>query len=315
MTLEFVERNFHRVASPEEFGAMERCVASYQREHCAVYGQFAEAGRHLPVAAFKHAPVVTFPAEEAERVFESSGTGRGPRSRHWVRRLAVYERAVSVHFEQVFGPGPHTILAHLPRYQEASSLVYMMDLLIRRHGDEHSGFFLEDTSMPERAVREGGSVLLFGAAFGLLDLVDEGAFTLPREARIIETGGMKTYRRQMTRAGLHRRLAEGFGLPADGIWSEYGMCELLSQAYTRGGAVFYPPAWMRFRVLDPFTLDECAEGVPGALAVFDLANLYSVSALLTEDLAVQRGEGFEILGRLPQSELRGCNFLVESAQA
>ena len=294
---------------------MERCVASYQREHSAVYGRFVGSGRYLPVAAFKYAPVVTFPPDEAERVFESSGTGRAARSRHWVRRLAVYERAAAVHFERVFGPGPHTILAHLPKYREASSLVYMMDLLIRRHGDERSGFFLEDPLLLERAIGERSGFLLFGAAFGLLDLAEQGTFRLPPAALIVETGGMKTYRRQMTRAELHRRLAKGFGLPAERIWSEYGMCELMSQAYTRGGAVFYPPAWMRFRVLDPFTLAECAVGAPGALAVFDLANLYSVSALLTEDLAVPRKDGFEILGRLPQSELRGCNFLVEGAQA
>ncbi len=303
------------MASPEEFEAMERCVETYQRERCTVYGQFADAGRYLPVEAFKHVPVVTFPPAAAERVFTSSGTGRMAPSRHWVRRLGVYERAVSVHFEQVFGAGPHTILAHLPKYDEASSLVCMMEILIRRHGDAHSGFFLEDTSLLERAIENGRAFLLFGAAFGLLDLAEERAYRFPRGARIVETGGMKTYRRHMTRAELHRQLAEGFGLPAARIWSEYGMCELMSQAYTRGGPVFFPPAWMRFRVLDPHTMDEFAEGVPGVLAVCDLANLYSVSALLTEDLAVRRRDGFEILGRLPQSGLRGCNFLLEGSQA
>ena len=288
-----------------------QCAMAYQRAKCPVYRQFSRTHRYLPVAAFKHGPVTTFSAQDAESVFESSRTGRGAPSRHWVRRLAVYERAVSVHFEHIFGAGPFTILAHLPRYARASSLVHMMDLLIGRYGDAASGFFLDNTDALKRAMARERPLLLFGAAFGLLDLVERRAWPLPDGSRVIETGGMKTYRRQMARAELHRRLAQGFAIGEAQIWSEYGMCELMSQAYARGGGVYYPPAWMHFQVLDPHSLHEREEDVPGVLAVFDLANLHSACALLTEDLAVRRGEGFEILGRVSPSELRGCNFLFE----
>ncbi len=300
---------------------MAEAVYAFQEAHNPVYGRYCKNQRHLPVAAFKHAAVTSFPAQEAEHVFESSGTGRTTPSKHYVRHLSIYERSVGAHFEAVFGPGPFTLVAHLPHYAEKgtrSSLLYMVDYLIRRYGDDFSGFFLEDRTVLERAVAhsraEGTPLLLFGAAFGLLDLIEEAAFVLPETARVVETGGMKTYRREISRADLHRRLAEGFALPEAQIWSEYGMCELMSQAYTRGGPVFFPPPWMRARIVDPEHPDRVMpEGRPGVLAVVDLANCYSVSALLTEDRAVQRGAGFEVLGRLSQAELRGCNFLLEQS--
>lgn len=325
-----VEDRFARLAPGDEAGfeALAEVVFAAQVRHNPVYARYArgmawrgwEAAPFLPVEAFKLVPVTTFPPEEAEQVFESSGTGRAVPSRHYVRRLRVYERAVRTHFEQVFGTGPFTLVAHLPHYADRgrrSSLLYMVDLLIRHYGDAASGFFLEDRSVLDRALahsrRTGTPMLLFGAAFGLLDLLDEAPVALPPDARVIETGGMKTYRREIGREALHARLAEGFGLPEAQIWSEYGMCELMSQAYTRGDTVFRPPPWMRFRIVDP---DDPTRGLPagepGALALFDLANLYSAAALLTEDRAVQRGDGFEVLGRLSHAALRGCNFLVES---
>ena len=307
---------------PGRFDAMAEVVYAFQAVHNPVYARYCKTHRYLPVDAFKYAPVTTFPPEEAERVFQSSGTRRSTPSRHYVRSLAVYERAVTVHFEAVFGPGPFTLVAYLPHYAEGgrtSSLLYMVDLLIRRYGDAHSGFFLEDHTLLEEAVaysrQARTSFLLFGAAFGLLDLVEAGPVALPSGARVIETGGMKTYRRAIGRAALHARLAEGFALPEAQIWSEYGMCELMSQCYTRGGAVFFPPPWLRFQIVDPQAPDRVLpEGQPGALALFDLANVYTASALLTEDRAVRRGDGFEVLGRLPKTALRGCNFLLPSEQ-
>lgn len=302
---------------PDRFEETAEAVLAFQRAHNPVYGRYGY--RYLPVAAFKHGPVTTFPPEAAAHVFESSGTGRGVPSKHYVRSLALYERVVCAHFEAVFGPGPFTFVAHLPHYAargETSSLLYMVELLVRRYGDPHSGFFLEDRARLTEAVdasrRAGTPLLLFGAAFGLLDLVEAAPVGLPEGALVVETGGMKTYRREIGRAALHRRLAVGFGLAEERIWSEYGMCELMSQCYTRGGARFYPPPWMRFTILDPQDPTRpLPEGEAGALALLDLANLYTASALLTEDLAVARDGGFEVLGRLSQAELRGCNFLLE----
>lgn len=321
MTHDDVARAFTTLSTdrPGLFDEMAGAVLAFQRSHNPVYARYSVHGLYLPVAAFKHGPVTTFPPDEAEHVFESSGTGRGTPSRHYVRSLALYERAVATHFEAVFGRGPFTLVAHLPRYAErgrTSSLLYMVEHLVRRYGDAASGFFLDDVALLDKAIHHsrqiGSPLLLFGAAFGLLDLLDAGVPRLPPDARIVETGGMKTYRREIGREALHQRLADGFGVAPRQVWSEYGMCELMSQCYTRGGELFYPPPWMHFAVVDPARPDRTMpDGEPGALALLDLANVHSASALLTEDRAVRRGDGFEVLGRLTHAELRGCNFLLE----
>ena len=273
----------------------------------------------LPVEAFKQAAVTAFPPDEAEKIFESSGTGRGARSRHYVRDVSIYERALAANFSRTFGTGPFLFALCLPGYAEqgaSSSLIYMAYFLMRRFGAAGSGSIL---GAPERLRRlaarsadEGVPLVVFGAAFGLLDLVETATFSLPSEAIVIETGGMKTRRREISRADLHGRLQDGFGVAS--VCSEYGMCELLDSCYAREGGVFCPPPWMRFWVVDPAEpFASLEEGREGALALLDLANVYSASALLTGDRAVQRGAGFEVLGRLAHAELRGCNFLLDNA--
>lgn len=330
MTIEELVRHITaaRWAESAAFADAAAAVLDYQRAENDVYCRYCKektwtswaSAPHLPVKAFKHVPVTTFPPEEADHVFESSGTGQGIPSKHYVRRLDLYERVVTAHFERVFGVGPFTFAAHLPGYVEngrRSSLLYMVDVLIDRYGDRASGFFLDDTApldaALEHSVRHDTQFLLFGAAFGLLDLLAARTVALPPDALVIETGGMKTYRREMGRDELHARLADGFGIDEDRVRSEYGMCELMSQCYTRGDHVFFPPSWMRFRVVDPERPSrDIPEGESGALALFDLANVFAASALLTEDRAVRVGDGFKVLGRLSDAELRGCNFLVES---
>ncbi len=324
VTVEAVEAGFHRLLPGDEegFAAMRRTVVAHQQANNPVYGRYCKTFPDwetplLPVEAFKHAMLASCVSYEA--VFESSGTGQGLPGRHPVCKTAVYQRSFETHFQAVFGDGPFTIVAHLPHYASrggASSLLYMVSGLIQRFGDPASGFFLEDVAVLHQAIAQrrstGTSLILFGAAFGLLDLVECGAPRLPANARVIETGGMKTYRRAIGRAQLHEQLAAGFGVERRQVISEYGMCELLSQCYTRGGEVFFPPPWMRMAVVDPEDpRTERPEGVEGALAVVDLANVYSVSALLTQDRAVQVGGGFQVLGRLSGAELRGCNFLLE----
>lgn len=311
----------------EGFDEMLDAVYLYQRTNNPVYGRYcASLGSdllpYLPVEAFKHVPVCTFDAKEAERVFVSSGTGRDVPSRHYVYRLWIYEKAISTHFEAVFGRGPFTLIGHLPHYREqgeASSLLHMVDFLIRNYGDSESGFFLENEDVLERAILRSAeaktTLILFGAAFGLLDLMETSTFRLPTASFIIETGGMKTYRQAIQRDELHRRLADGFGVTRDRVRSEYGMCEMMSQCYTRGGCLFYPTPWMRFEIIDPdHPFKSLPPGQQGLLALVDLANVYTVSALLTQDLAVQKDQGFEVLGRLSGAELRGCNFLLEHLQ-
>ncbi|MDE2957730.1 MAG: hypothetical protein OXU68_12090 [Bacteroidota bacterium] len=314
MQITTLESRFTRAEEGQSFLTMARAVQDYQRAHCRMYAAYGLD--HLPVEAFKRVPVTTFDPAEAEAVFESSGTGQSAVSRHYVRCLQVYRRSVCTHFAAVAGPGPFTILAHLPGYAvQTSSLVCMVQLLMERFGTAESAFFLDDCLPLERAMAGSAApIVLFGAAFGLLDLVDRQVWPLPADSLVIETGGMKTYRQAITRSELHQRLAEGFGLPTRRIWSEYGMCELMSQAYAKGGGVYQPPPWMRVSVVDSQQPDRVLpDGEPGALAVIDLANLYSVSWLLTEDLGVGHRHGFEVLGRLPASALRGCNFLIPSA--
>ena len=309
-----VARRFTGVGGPEAFDRMARALRAYQKRRCRIYDRYDHT--YLPIGAFRHAAVACFAHEAAARVFISSGTSGSGRSRHFVRDTALYDRAIRVHFESVFGSGPFTLVAHLPGYARDSSLVYMVRRLMAWHGDAASGFFLEDVGMLERAVAHSTAharpLMLWGAAFGLLRMAESRQWRLPPGARIVETGGMKTHRRSMTRSALHAALAAGFGIDRAQVWSEYGMCELLSQAYTRGGRVFYAPPWMRVEVFDPVLLETpVREGQVGVLGVIDLANVHTVSAIMTEDLGVRRGDGFEVLGRLARSELRGCNFLLD----
>lgn len=325
MTADDVAQRFWTLPTdrPGRFDAMAGAVYAFQQAANPVYGRFAggrpwrgvEEAPYLPIEAFKRVPVATFPPAEAAAVFESSGTGRGVPSRHYVRDLALYDRSALHHFAQVFGRGPFRLVAHLPHYAPQSSLVYMVRRLIDTYGAPGSGFFLDDDALLQAACTQSGPPLIvFGAAFGLMDLVEQQAYRLPPGARVVETGGMKTHRRSLDRPTLHARLADGFGVAPAQVWSEYGMAELLSQCYTRGGdGCFRPPPWMHVQVVDPDDpTRRLPKGKPGALAVFDLANVYSVSAVLTQDRAIRRGGGFEVLGRLSHAELRGCNFLLEA---
>lgn len=309
-----------RHSDRDAFETASAIVEAHQRSHCDVYARFAPF-RFLPVDAFKLADVTSFPTDEAERIFVSSGTGDQRRSRHFVRDLAMYERSVLTGYDlavaQRFGwePGEITILGHLPAYATESSLVAMVSMLAESRGSKESGLFLEDTTVLDVAVRQAAErpLLLFGAAFGLLDLLEHRSWKLPKGSVVIETGGMKTHRREIGRKELHDRLAEGFGIGRDHVVSEYGMCELMSQCYTGLDGLFRTPPWMQFHVVDPSDgstlLDEGQEGI---LAFVDLANVHSVSAILTQDRAVSRQGGFEVLGRMAEAELRGCNFLLES---
>ncbi|MDA1027848.1 MAG: acyl transferase [Bacteroidetes bacterium] len=330
-----IAAHFHALQKNEErkFKDWMSSIIRFQKTHNEVYQRFT-GFTYLPVQAFKEAPVCCFIPSDAERVFVSSGTSLSTpaalpgtssnrisendgRARHYVRDLEVYDRSIVTGFNRVFGDGPFIILAHLPHYRPESSLVYMVQKLIESFGSAGSGFFLEDQTLLESAIlvsnRTQTPILLFGAAFGLLDLVEQRRCPLPSDAKVIETGGMKTHRREITRSDLHARLALGFGVERAAIRSEYGMCEMLSQCYTSPEGFFQAPPWVKIEVLDQQDFKTpLGLGKPGVLAVFDMANMYSQSAILTQDLAVLRESGFEVLGRLDQSGIRGCNLLLES---
>ena len=251
--------------------------------------------------------------------YSSSTTGQTP-SRHCVLNISLYEKSFLGGFRQFYGkPEDYVILALLPSYleREGSSLVYMADRLIKESGRPEGGYYLYDhdrlfSTLTELRQR-GHRTLLLGVAFALLDFTEKYSLEGPNASwlTVMETGGMKGRREELSREELHRRLTEGFGLQA--IHSEYGMCELLSQAYSKGDGVFRTPDSMQIVIRDindPFR--AAAPGERGIINVIDLANRNSCSFIETEDVGRAWPDGsFTVEGRLKGAERRGCNMLIE----
>lgn len=267
----------------------------------------------LPVSFFKTDRVKTTEFEP-EVVFRSSGTTGTTGSFHYVRELALYQSSYSKCFRLMYGdPADWCILGLLPSYLERgdSSLVNMVQGLMQQSGHELGGFFLQnEEELANRLGRleaAGQKTLLLGVTYALLDFAERFPMNL-RHTVVMETGGMKGRREELTRAEVHDRLKESFGL--DKIHSEYGMTELLSQAYSKGGGRFVCPPWMRVFVRDerdPLVVSTEGEGV---LQVVDLANQYSCSFIATEDVGCVFGDGsFEVWGRQDNADLRGCSLL------
>jgi hypothetical protein len=254
-------------------------------------------------------------------IFESSGTGGNERSRHFVADLSVYRTSLLNTFRLFYGnPEDWCILGLLPSYLERgnSSLAFMVDDLITRSGHPHSGFYLDEWETLARRLAEleqsGTKTLLIGVSFALLDLAEKFPQTL-RHTVVMETGGMKGRRQELVREELHQRLMKAFGLRE--VHSEYGMTELLSQAYSAGKGFFRSPPWMRVLIRDeedPFKLSESGgltRPVAGAINVIDLANIHSCSFIATDDVGrLHPGGQFEVLGRMDGSDLRGCSLMV-----
>jgi phenylacetate-coenzyme A ligase PaaK-like adenylate-forming protein len=267
----------------------------------------------LPVSFFKTDRVMTTEFEP-EVFFRSSGTTGTTGSFHYVRELALYQSSYNKCFRLMYGdPADWCILGLLPSYLERgdSSLVNMVQGLMQQSGHELGGFFLQnEEELANRLGRleaAGQKTLLLGVTYALLDFAERFPMDL-RHTVVMETGGMKGRREELTRAEVHDRLKESFGL--EKIHSEYGMTELLSQAYSKGGGRFVCPPWMRVLVRDerdPLVVSTEGEGV---LQVVDLANQYSCSFIATEDVGCVYGDGsFEVWGRLDQADLRGCSLL------
>ena len=251
------------------------------------------------------------------RLFTSSGTTNQSRSKHYVTDISIYEKSFSKCFELFYGNiEKHCILALLPSYLERkhSSLVYMADSLINKTKNKHSGFYLNNyhelAKKLELLEKKKQKTILLGVSFALLDFAEK--FPIKRNHTIImETGGMKGKRKEMVREELHQKLCHLFG--AKSIHSEYGMTELLSQAYSKGSGVFQCPPWMKILIRD--TNDNfqiLKNGLTGGINIIDLANINSCSFIATQDLGkLHSDNSFEVLGRFDNSDLRGCNLLVE----
>lgn len=269
----------------------------------------------LPIEFFKSRRVLSS-ADEVEMTFTSSGTTGSVPSRHLVTDLSLYEQSFNRGFELFYGsPRNYTILALLPSYleREGSSLVYMADSLIRSSQSQASGFYLHELEELGEKLEEldgsGKVVLLLGVSYALLDLASLKRFRL-NNTIVMETGGMKGRRKEMVREELHEELKKGFGVSE--IHSEYGMTELLSQAYSKGNGLFQCPPWMKVLIRDTEDpLSYLEQGRTGGVNVIDLANLNSCSFIATQDLGRSNPKGgFEILGRFDHSDIRGCNLMV-----
>jgi hypothetical protein len=329
------------ISSHKQFEKIALKVFRFQYDNNLVYQQFCDLVKQnkqtvksvkqipfLPIQFFKSHEVVST-TDAPETIFTSSGT-TSPltpeggtdklhevlRSKHYVTDITLYEQSYQQAFSQFYGNiEDYTILALLPSYLErqGSSLIHMVEDLIQLSKNPDSGFYLNEyDALVEKLMQqeqEGKNVLLIGVTFALLDLIEKQKFHLENTI-IMETGGMKGRRKEMIREELHEILTTGFGVKV--IHSEYGMTELLSQAYSLGEGIFECPSWMQIHIRDTEDpLTYIANGKTGGINVIDLANINSCSFIATQDLGKKHNNAsFEVLGRFDNSDIRGCNLMV-----
>jgi len=324
-----IKERIFRINDEKTFRAAALEVFHFQAAHVPVYREYLSARKvdpdrvkeveeipFLPVEFFKSHRIIC-EEMEPEVVFESSGTTGETTAKHHVADASLYRESFLRSFYSLYGsPEELCVLALLPSYLErkGSSLVYMMDHLISWSKQTDSGFYLDNleelSSVLKKRNQDGYPTLLLGVSFALLDLAEQFPVELGDHITVMETGGMKGRRKELVRGELHEILIRAFGIPA--IHSEYGMTELLSQAYSAGQGIFRSPPWMDVMVRDPNDpLSLVDTGHTGGLNIIDLANLYSCSFIATGDLGKRfEDRSFEVLGRFDHSDIRGCNLLV-----
>lgn len=317
------------IASKKEFEKITLKVFRHQYENNAVYHKFCNLLKKnptnvkripdipfLPIQFFKSERIVSNKAPD-EIIFTSSGTTGMSTSKHHVTDLSVYETSFRQAFSQFYGNiEDYCVLALLPSYLErdGSSLIYMAQDLIEGSQHPDSGFYLNEyQQLAEKLIaldKEGQNVLLIGVTYALLDIIEQFDFQL-NNTIIMETGGMKGKRKEMIREELHAILSKGFGVST--IHSEYGMTELLSQAYSLGNGIFECPPWMDVIIRDTEdALSLIGYNKTGGINVIDLANINSCAFIATQDLGKKyENQTFEVLGRFDNSDIRGCNLLVQ----
>jgi phenylacetate-coenzyme A ligase PaaK-like adenylate-forming protein len=316
------------IKTEQDFKSLALEIFNFQFENNPVYRSFCdllyihpsdvkaiEDIPFLPIQFFKSHEVLSA-RSDVPITFTSSGTTGSTTSKHIVTDLDIYKTSFTKGFEHFYGPiENYVVLALLPSYleREGSSLIYMVDTLIKKSNHPESGFYLnnlEDLKYHLIALdKKDTKVLLIGVSFALLDLIETYPFNL-QNTIIMETGGMKGRRKELIRTELHKLLKVGFGV--DTIHSEYGMTELLSQAYSKGDGLFNCPNWMRIVTRDTEdALSIQSFGKTGGINVIDLANMNSCSFIATQDLGrVYKNGSFEIIGRFDHSDIRGCNLMV-----
>ena len=316
------------IQSENDFETMAFKVFKFQFENNAVYRSFCdllyihpsdvtaiEEIPFLPIQFFKSHKVLSG-HKPVEKTFSSSGTTGSATSKHFVTDVSIYEHSFKKGFEHFYGAiEDYVVLALLPSYleREGSSLIYMADAFIKQSKHHESGFYLNNLSDLKNTLlkleSEGRKTLLIGVSFALLDLVEAYNFQL-KHTIVMETGGMKGRRKELIRSELHSNLKQGFGI--EHIHSEYGMTELLSQAYSKGNGIFKCPNWMNVFTRDTEdALTILDANTTGGINIIDLANINSCSFIATQDLGRVNIDGtFEVIGRFDHSDIRGCNLMV-----
>lgn len=324
-----IQKRIFSIDNEETFNEVCLQVYRHQKNNCSVYGKYtdllgkkAQDIRHyteipfLPIVFFKTQQVLS-KGHPAAIIFSSSGTTGTTASMHHVADISWYDKSFRSCFQQFYGDVKKmAVLALLPSYLErsGSSLIYMVDDLIERSQHPSSGYFLYNHRdlfhTLQQLKKQRIKTLLIGVTYALLDFCEQYHVDFP-ELIVMETGGMKGQRKEMIREELHNILSTGFGVKK--IHSEYGMTELLSQGYSFGDGVFQTPPWMKVLMRDtndPLSL--IGKGRTGAINIIDLANYHSCSFIATQDLGKLHENGhFEILGRFDNSDIRGCNLLVQ----
>ncbi|TPN87521.1 LuxE/PaaK family acyltransferase [Aquimarina algicola] len=317
------------IQNKEDFERIALRIFNHQYNNNSIYQRFCnllgvtrnticsiEDIPFLPIQFFKQEKIVSSQSL-IQKIFTSSGTTGSITSKHFVNDISIYEKSFKKGFDFFYGDiKEYVVLALLPSYLErdGSSLVYMTEHLIKDSNHPESGFYLYDTKKLVETIQkletENKKVLLLGVSFALLDLVEQYNLKLPKNVIVMETGGMKGRKKEIIRDELHKILQKGFGLSH--IHSEYGMTELLSQAYSKGDGIFTCPPWMKVMIRNPedaLTLLE--HNKTGGVNIIDLANINSCSFIATQDLGKVYANGtFEILGRFDHSDIRGCNLMA-----
>jgi len=316
------------ISSQKQFEKIALKLFRFQYEHNKVYRNFCDLLNtdvqkvkslqqipFLPIQFFKSHDVLSN-ENQVQTTFTSSGTTGMITSKHLITDVTLYEESYRKAFSQFYGNiEDYVILALLPSYleREGSSLIYMVEDLIQLTNNKHSGFYLHNhDELIEKLIQlddSGQNVILIGVTYALLDLIEKRKFAL-KNTIIMETGGMKGKRKEMIREELHHDLCEGFGVSF--IHSEYGMTELLSQAYSLGNGIFECPNWMQILVRDTEdALTYVDTEKTGGINVIDLANINSCAFIATQDLGKKYPNNtFEVLGRFDNSDIRGCNLMV-----
>ena len=320
--------NIFNISSDKEFKDLTLKVFKFQFENNLIYRSFCDLlYKHpsdinaiedipfLPIQFFKSHNVLSS-KDSIKKTFTSSGTTGSVTSKHYVTDLSVYEESFQKGFQHFYNNiEDYVVLALLPSYLErdGSSLIYMVDDMIKSSKHTESGFYLDNLDELASTLKvleaKGQQTLLIGVSFALLDLVENYDFDL-QNTIIMETGGMKGRRKEMIRTELHNTLKKGFGVT--NIHSEYGMTELMSQAYSKGNGIFKCPPWLKILIRDTEdALSVTTNQTSGGINIIDLANINSCAFIATQDLGkVHVDNTFEVIGRFNNSDIRGCNLMV-----